>query len=102
MADIFDENIIHPKRLVIMTILFLSREITEGELSKATGIGWGSLSTHLYRLEREGYIERRRAITNRGVRTVIKITEKGYEAYKKEIEKLRNLIEGEKTFILKS
>ena len=60
-----------------MTVLFLSREITEGELSKATGISWGSLSTHLNRLEREGYIERRKAVTSRGVRTVVKITEKG-------------------------
>ena len=54
-----DNNIVHPKRIVIMTILFICREMTEGELSKATGINWGSLSTHLSRLEKRGYIERR-------------------------------------------
>ncbi len=88
-----DENIVHPKRMLIMTVLFLARKITEGELSKATNISWGSLSTHLSKLERKGYIRRRKTITNRGVRTVVEITEKGYEAYKKEIEKIRALIE---------
>lgn len=48
-----DDNIVHPKRIVIMTILFIFREMTEGELSKATGIDWGSLSTHLSRLEKK-------------------------------------------------
>ena len=87
-----DDNIVHPKRIVIMTILFIFREMTEGELSKATGIDWGSLSTHLSRLEKKGYIERRKMITNKGVRTVVRITETGYKAYKEEVEKLKALI----------
>ena len=88
-----DDNIIHPKRIIIMTILFIFKEMTEGDLSKATGIDWGSLSTHLSRLERTGYIERRKAITNKGIRTIVRITEKGYKAYRDEIEKLKRLIE---------
>ncbi len=60
-----------------MTVLFLFREITEGDLAKATKIDWGSLSTHLSRLERRGYIKRKKAITSRGVRTVVAITELG-------------------------
>ena len=87
-----DDNIIHPKRIIIMTILFIFREMTEGELSKATGINWGSLSTHLSRLEKVGYVEKRKIITNRGIRTLVKITEKGYKAYKEEVGKLMNLI----------
>ncbi len=88
-----DDNIIHPKRIIIMTILFIFREMTEGDLSKATGIDWGSLSTHLSRLERVGYVERKKAITSRGIRTLVKITEKGYKAYKEEVGKLMDLIE---------
>ena len=87
-----DDNIVHPKRIVIMTVLFVFREMTEGELSKATGIDWGSLSTHLSRLEKRGYIERRKVITNRGIRTVVRITETGYRAYREEVEKLKALI----------
>jgi|Deesub1362A_J573_1020465.scaffolds.fasta_scaffold01596_13 DNA-binding MarR family transcriptional regulator len=87
-----DDNIVHPKRIVIMTVLFIFREMTEGDLSKATGIDWGSLTTHLTRLERNGYIERKKVITNKGLRTIVRITDTGYRTYKEEIEKLKNLI----------
>ncbi len=87
-----DENVVHPKRFLIMTVLFIFKEMVEGDLCQATGIDWGSLSTHLTRLEKVGYLERRKAITRRGVRTVVRITEKGYKAYLKEVEKLRALI----------
>ena len=75
-----------------MTVLFVSRTMTEGDLAKATGIGWGSLSTHLSRLEKKGYIKRRKTITKRGIRTVVEITEKGYNTYIDEVKKLRRLI----------
>ena len=88
-----DENIVHSKRFMIMTVLFIFREITESELSKATGVSWGSLSTHLTRLEKVGYVERRKAITKKGVRTVVKITKKGYNAYKNEVKKLKGFID---------
>ncbi len=88
-----DGDIVHPKRLLIMTVLFLMRELTEGEIARATGLGWGSLSTHLARLEARGLVERRKKITRKGIRTVVKITEKGYRAYVEEVEKLRRLID---------
>ncbi|WP_457548441.1 transcriptional regulator [Archaeoglobus sp.] len=89
----FDDVVFHPKRFAILTVLFLFKEMTEGELAKAVGISWGSLSTHLKRLEEEGYIERRKAITIRGVRTVVKITKFGYSKYREEVEKLRSVLE---------
>ncbi len=87
-----DENIVHPKRFLIMTFLFIFKEMVESDLCRVTGIDWGSLSTHLARLERVGYLERRKAITRRGIRTVVRITEKGYRAYRKEVEKIKALI----------
>ncbi len=89
-----DEDIIHPKRILIMTNLFLLREVTEGDLAKATGIDWGSLSTHLRRLESKGYIARRKAITSKGIRTVVAITEEGYRKYVEEIRKLLSVLDG--------
>ncbi len=88
-----NDDIVHSKRFIIMTILFLFRAMTEGDLAKTTGIDWGSLSTHVSRLERAGYIERRKAIVRGRVRTVIKITEKGYNAYVEEVKKLKKLID---------
>ncbi len=43
------------------------------------------------RLEKVGYIERRKSIVKCKVRTVVRITEKGYEAYVKEVKKLKSL-----------
>lgn len=87
-----DEDIVNAKRLLIMTTLFIFREVTEGELAKATGLSWGSLSTHLNRLESKGYVERKKKITSKGIRTVVKITEKGYEKYMEEVKKLNKLL----------
>ena len=88
----FDEDIFNPKRFAIMTVLFLFREMTEGDLAKAVGISWGSLSSHLKRLEEKGYVERKKVITTRGIRTVVRITDKGYSRYIEEVEKLRGLL----------
>lgn len=59
-------------------------------MPKGSGKGnWdmGSLSTHLSRLENAGYIERRKAIVRGRVRTVVKITERGYSTYVNEVKK---------------
>ena len=48
-----DEDIVNPKRFVIMTLLFTLRQLTDAELSKASKIQWGSLTTHLKRLEKQ-------------------------------------------------
>ncbi len=89
----FDEDILNPKRLLIMTALFIFKHMTEAELVKATGITWGSLSTQLSRLEKKRYLTRKKAITNKGVRTIVEITEEGYNKYKEEIEKLKKFLE---------
>ncbi len=88
-----DDDIVNTKRLIIMTVLFVLREITESELLKATGMSWGSLSTHIARLEKRGYVERRRVITKKGIRTVVRITELGYRKYVEEVKKLRKILE---------
>ncbi len=88
----FDEEILNPKRFAILSVLFLFKRMTEGELAKAAEVQWGSLSTHLNRLEKKGYIKRKKAITKSGVRTVVEITEYGYKKYCEEIEKLKNVI----------
>ncbi|GEM_PF-4112610 len=36
-----NDDILNPKRFVIMTLLFMFREMTESDLAKASKIGWG-------------------------------------------------------------
>lgn len=50
----FNEDIFNPKGFAIMAIPFLFKEMTESDLAKAVGASWGSLSTHLRRLEGRG------------------------------------------------
>jgi len=88
----FDDDIFNPKRFAIMTVLFLFRKVTAGDLVKATGISWGSLSTHLSRLEKKGYVRRRKSIIKEGVRTVVEITEESYRKYGNELKKLEGFV----------
>jgi len=81
------------KRFMIMTILYLLRRVTESDLCKILNISWGSLYTHLKRLEEIGYVKTRKCITDKGVRTIVEITSKGYEEYRKFIEVLKNVID---------
>lgn len=88
-----DEDVVNPKRFAIITLLLLFKRMTEGDLAKAVGISWGSLSSHLRRLEERGYIRRKRAITAKGIRTIVEITDAGDKRYREEAEKLKNLLD---------
>ncbi|WP_456472775.1 transcriptional regulator [Methanocaldococcus sp.] len=52
----------------------------------------GNLEHHLKILEREGFIEVKKTIFKGKVRTIIKITEKGREEFKKFLENVLNLM----------
>jgi len=88
-----DEVIVHPKRLVILSLLFVFKEMRESDLKKATGFSWGSLYTNLKILEKNEYIKIEKKIGKKGVITVVKITEKGYKKYLEEAEKIKKLFE---------
>lgn len=68
-------------RILMLASLALNRRMTYMDLLTLTGIGKGSLSYHLNRLESSGYIMIRTKATFRGDRMIIEITEKGLSAY---------------------
>ncbi|RLF04128.1 MAG: transcriptional regulator [Thermoprotei archaeon] len=82
----------HPVRFSILTILVVSGYRTEGELAKSLRISWGRLSTHISKLEEEGYVKTRRHFTLYGPRTFVEITDKGVKAYYKYVETLENIL----------
>lgn len=55
-------NAMDPKRIAILRLLEERGPLTQGQLAKLLGMGWGALQWHLYVLEREGKI--RRAVSN--------------------------------------
>lgn len=71
-------------RILILISLGINRRLGFLDLLHLTGMGKGSLSNHLEKLEASGYIKTRRIMVFGGHRVVAEITEKGlvvYESY---------------------
>jgi DNA-binding transcriptional ArsR family regulator len=68
-------------RILILISLALNKKLGFTDLLHLTGIGKGSLSNHLEKLEAAGYVKTRRLMIFGGHRMVVEITEKGIEAY---------------------
>ena len=75
----FDEELASITRLLILSTLYILGPCTRANIAKLLKLSWGKLSTHLSRLERAGYIERVRVITEERPRVLVKITDKGAE-----------------------
>lgn len=86
-----DPVLMHPKRFLIVSLLYMLGPRTMSFIQKTLKIPWGPLYTHLKRMEEEGYIETRRIITPLGPRTIIELTDKGVEAYEKLVEELKKI-----------
>lgn len=83
----------HPARFSIMTLLILSGPQTEGDIVKKLGIAWGPLTTHLKKLEEDGYVEIRKFPTAKGPRTYVFVTERGVKAYYDYLSRLDDVIQ---------
>ena len=82
----------HPTRFAIVTVLYALGPMTVGDLARALRVSYGPLSTHLRKLEEEGYVELRKVLTLRGPRTAVYLTERGARAYLDHVERLRAII----------
>jgi DNA-binding MarR family transcriptional regulator len=88
-----DPLIFHPKRLMIMSLLIAIGPMTQGQLRKKCNITWGSITTHLERLERVEYITQRDVITRHGPRVLVDVTSKGANNYKKTLANFQHFLE---------
>ena len=78
-------------RVLILISLALNRHLSFTDLLSLTGLGKGSLSNHIEKLEESGFVRTRIVRTFRGYRTVVSITPKGLEAYTSFMELLRRI-----------
>ncbi len=83
-----DASLKSSARILILASLALNRKMTFMNLLTLTGIGKGSLSFHLEKLESSNYITIRTKATFSGDRTMIEITEKGKDAYNSLVQTL--------------
>ena len=86
-------KLIHePARLYIMSALIKEKSAKALLLKSLTGLSWGNLSVQLTKLERVGYIRIIKRFYGRKPETLVKITPKGRDSYKKYLKILRKHI----------
>jgi DNA-binding MarR family transcriptional regulator len=88
------DPVIHaPARLMILAYLASVSTADFTFLLKQTGLTRGNLSTHISRLENEGYVKVNKEFVDRVPRTLYKLTESGRTAIDDYRHKMRQIIE---------
>lgn len=92
LADI-DRLIHEPGRLILMAVLYVVQSADFTFLMTQTGLTWGNLSTHMTRLEEAGYIEVEKGYKGRRPNTMLKLTDKGREAFRKYRREMKGVLD---------
>lgn len=87
-----DPVLIHPKRLLIMSLLMGLGRMAPAELKERLNITWGSLASHLQKLEDVGFILQLSQLTEVGKRKSIEITSRGVSTYQSTLDTLSIII----------
>jgi DNA-binding MarR family transcriptional regulator len=81
LADI--DQVVHSSpRLMVLTYLYVVESVDYVFLRRLTGLTWGSLATHLNKLEEVGYIEVEKGFQGKKPHTMIRMTEQGRQAFR--------------------
>lgn len=87
------DQVIHaPARLAIMTMLYVVRGADFVFLQKQTGLTRGNLSAHLSKLEAAEYITVEKKFVDRVPRTLLTLTKRGSEAFRKYREQMKQAL----------
>jgi len=91
-----NDKIIHePARLMIMSYLYVVESADFVFLRNQTGLTDGNLSSHLSKLESVGYLEVQKKFKGKKPQTLLKLSNKGREAfdlYRKKMESWRKYV----------
>lgn len=71
-----------PARLMVLTYLYVVESADYVYLMRMTGLTWGNLSTHLSKLEQNGYIEIMKEFKGKKPHTTLHLTDQGREAFR--------------------
>jgi DNA-binding MarR family transcriptional regulator len=88
-----DRTIHAPARLMVMTYLYVVESVDFIFLLQLTGLTWGNLSSHLGKLEDEGYVEIEKTFVKKKSHTMIRLTTKGRSAFKDYKRGLQQVLE---------
>ena len=88
ITQYINKTIHEPARLNIMAFLYVIKSADFLVLMRQTGLTFGNLSSHMSKLEAAGYIKVMKDFKGKKPHTMLKLTEKGrqaFEEYKKNI-----------------
>ena len=89
----FDPLLHQNIRSNLMSLLISNDELPFKALKEALGVTDGNLSSHLSKLENEGYIKIMKSFEGKRPKTVVHVTAKGKKAFHDYIDQLKAFIE---------
>jgi DNA-binding MarR family transcriptional regulator len=88
------DPIIHaPARMAIMAILIQTDEVDYTFLSEELGLTDGNLTTHMKKLEENGYVRCNKGFIGRKPRTSYRVTAKGRAAFERYLDALEAVVD---------
>jgi len=87
--DSIDKLIHEPARLNIMTRLYVVESTDFLFMMRQTGLTFGNLSAHMSKLEEAGYIDIIKEFVGKKPHTMLKLTEKGRQAFDEYRKKMK-------------
>lgn len=91
--DRIDRLIHEPARLSIMAYLYVVDSADFIFLVHHTGMSWGNLSAHMSKLETACYIEVVKDFVDKRPHTMLRLTEKGREAFREYRRKMKDTLD---------
>ncbi|MCJ7700248.1 MAG: transcriptional regulator [Anaerolineales bacterium] len=92
LSDI-DRTIHSPARLMVMTYLYAVESADYIFLQNLTGLTWGNLSSHLSKLEQEGYVAVHKEIVGKKPHSMVHLTEGGREAFREYKQSMQQVLD---------
>jgi DNA-binding MarR family transcriptional regulator len=87
------DQVIHtPTRLMVLVYLYVVESVDYVFLRRITGLTWGSLATHINKLEEAGYIAVDKGYQGKKPHTTIRMTEQGRNAFKEYKDRMQELL----------
>jgi len=89
----FDPLLHQTVRSKLVSLLIANDELPFKALKESLGVTDGNLSTHLSKLQKEGYVVIEKTFEGKRPKTVVKISNQGRKAFDAYIEALKSFIE---------
>ncbi len=89
----FDPLLHQTVRSKLVSLLIANEELPFKALKESLGVTDGNLSSHLSKLEKEGYLKILKSFEGKRPKTMVSISKKGRKAFEVYIEALKSFIE---------